>query len=83
MFGRQRDLITVVAASRRPPDHDSAPEKLVRRAAEPGWWQVQGARLPKLWQELIDFERSATAIINYEPLVVPGLLHRPPTTPGH
>jgi hypothetical protein len=48
--------------------------ELVRRAAEPGWWQVQGSRLPELWQELIDFERSATAITNYEPLVVPGLL---------
>jgi Domain of unknown function (DUF5753)/Helix-turn-helix domain len=48
--------------------------ELVRRAAEPGWWQVQGSRLPELWQELIDIERSATAIINYEPLVVPGLL---------
>jgi hypothetical protein len=48
--------------------------ELVRRAAEPGWWQVQGSRLPELWQELIDFERSATAIINYEPLVIPGLL---------
>jgi transcriptional regulator with XRE-family HTH domain len=48
--------------------------ELVRRAAEPGWWQVQGSRLPELWQELIDIERSATAITNYEPLVVPGLL---------
>ncbi len=47
---------------------------LVRRAAEPGWWQVQGSRLPELWQELIDFERSATAITNYEPLLIPGLL---------
>jgi len=48
--------------------------ELVRRAKEPGWWQVQGSRLPELWQELIDFERSATAIINYEPLLIPGLL---------
>jgi transcriptional regulator with XRE-family HTH domain len=48
--------------------------ELLRRAAEPGWWQVQGSRLPELWQELIDFERSATAIINYEPLLIPGLL---------
>ncbi|MGH3755079.1 MAG: helix-turn-helix domain-containing protein [Pseudonocardiaceae bacterium] len=48
--------------------------ELVRRAAEPSWWQVQGSRLPELWQQLIDFERSATAIVNYEPLVVPGLL---------
>lgn len=48
--------------------------ELVRRAGEPGWWQVQGSRLPELWQELIDFERSATAITNYEPLLIPGLL---------
>ncbi|MBV9729837.1 MAG: helix-turn-helix domain-containing protein [Pseudonocardiales bacterium] len=48
--------------------------ELVRRAAEPGWWQVQGSRLPELWQELIDIERSATAIVNYEPLLIPGLL---------
>lgn len=51
--------------------------ELVRRAAEPGWWQVQGSRLPELWQELIDFERAATAIINYEPLLIPGLLQTP------
>jgi len=55
------------------PDREELLE-LVRRAEEPGWWQVQGSRLPELWQELIDFERSATSIINYEPLVVPGLL---------
>ncbi|MGH3693503.1 MAG: helix-turn-helix domain-containing protein [Pseudonocardiaceae bacterium] len=48
--------------------------ELVRRAAEPGWWQVQGSRLPELWQELNDFERAATAIVNYEPLLIPGLL---------
>jgi transcriptional regulator with XRE-family HTH domain len=48
--------------------------ELVRRAAEPGWWQVQGSRLPELWQELNDFERAATAITNYEPLLIPGLL---------
>ncbi|MGH3928001.1 MAG: Scr1 family TA system antitoxin-like transcriptional regulator, partial [Pseudonocardiaceae bacterium] len=55
------------------PDREELLE-LVRRAEEPGWWQVQGSRLPELWQELIDIERSATAIINYEPLVIPGLL---------
>ena len=48
--------------------------ELVRRAAEPGWWQVQGSRLPELWQELNDFERAATVITNYEPLLIPGLL---------
>ncbi|MEO7195825.1 MAG: helix-turn-helix transcriptional regulator [Pseudonocardiaceae bacterium] len=48
--------------------------ELVRRAGESGWWQVQGSRLPELWQELIDFERAATMITNYEPLLIPGLL---------
>lgn len=29
------------------PEREELPE-LVRRAAEPGWWQVQGSRLPEL-----------------------------------
>ncbi|MGH3832899.1 MAG: helix-turn-helix domain-containing protein, partial [Pseudonocardiaceae bacterium] len=48
--------------------------ELVRRAGESGWWQIQGSRLPELWQEFIDFERAATVITNYEPLLIPGLL---------
>ncbi|MGH3719203.1 MAG: helix-turn-helix domain-containing protein [Pseudonocardiaceae bacterium] len=48
--------------------------ELVRRAGESGWWQIQGSRLPELWQELNDFERAATVITNYEPLLIPGLL---------
>lgn len=47
---------------------------LVRRAEEPGWWQAHGSGLPELWQTLIEFEERATRIVNYEPLVVPGLL---------
>jgi transcriptional regulator with XRE-family HTH domain len=36
----------------------------VRKAEERGWWESQGLGLPQLWQ----------ALINFEPLMVPGLL---------
>ncbi|HWE91365.1 MAG TPA: helix-turn-helix transcriptional regulator [Pseudonocardiaceae bacterium] len=47
---------------------------LVRKADERGLWFAQGSGLPELWQTLIDFERRANRIQNYEALVVPGLL---------
>jgi transcriptional regulator with XRE-family HTH domain len=47
---------------------------LVRKAEERGLWFAQGSGLPELWQTLIDFERLATRIQNFEPLLVPGLL---------
>ncbi|MBA0128305.1 helix-turn-helix domain-containing protein [Haloechinothrix sp. YIM 98757] len=47
---------------------------LAREAANPGWVQARGPRLPDQWQALIEFERTATALWNYEPLWVPGLL---------
>jgi transcriptional regulator with XRE-family HTH domain len=46
---------------------------LVREGEKPNWIQV-GAGLPKHWKNLIRIEGDATAIYNYEPLVVPGLL---------
>jgi transcriptional regulator with XRE-family HTH domain len=46
---------------------------LVRRAEERGWWTRQPG-LPQLWRSLIDFEAKAARILNYEALVVPGLL---------
>jgi transcriptional regulator with XRE-family HTH domain len=47
---------------------------LVRKADERGLWFAQGSGLPELWKTLIDFERLATRIQNFEPLLVPGLL---------
>jgi transcriptional regulator with XRE-family HTH domain len=47
---------------------------LVRRADERGLWFAQGSGLPELWKTLIDFERRATRIQNFEAVVVPGLL---------
>lgn len=46
---------------------------LVRDGEKPNWIQI-GAGLPKHWKNLIRMESEATAIYNYEPLVVPGLL---------
>jgi transcriptional regulator with XRE-family HTH domain len=46
---------------------------LLRRGNQKGWWQRQ-AGLPQLWRVLIDLESKATRILDYEPLVIPGLL---------
>lgn len=46
---------------------------LLQRGHEKGWWQRQ-AGLPHLWRTLIDLENKATRILNYEPMVIPGLL---------
>ncbi|HEX3592380.1 MAG TPA: helix-turn-helix transcriptional regulator [Pseudonocardiaceae bacterium] len=48
--------------------------ELVRKADERGLWFAQGSGLPELWKTLIDFERLATRIQNFESLFVPGLL---------
>ncbi|WP_163511429.1 helix-turn-helix domain-containing protein [Fodinicola acaciae] len=50
---------------------------LVREAAKPGWVEAHGEGLSEQWKALIDYERSATRLRNYEPLVVPGLLQTP------
>ncbi len=48
---------------------------LLRQSAEPGWWVSRfGTQLPQQWQALIDYERRATALYNYESIVLPGLL---------
>ncbi|MQA09509.1 MAG: helix-turn-helix domain-containing protein [Pseudonocardiaceae bacterium] len=47
---------------------------MVREAANPGWVQVHGNGLPDQWQALIELEGSTTALSNYEPLWIPGLL---------
>jgi transcriptional regulator with XRE-family HTH domain len=46
---------------------------LVRDGEKPNWIQI-GSGLPKHWKNLLRMESDATAIYNYEPLVVPGLL---------
>jgi hypothetical protein len=47
--------------------------KLVRDSDQRNWIHIDG-KLPAAWKQLIEFENTAMAIYNYEPLVVPGLL---------
>jgi hypothetical protein len=47
---------------------------MAERAAERGWWQAYGSALTDATQTQIALEEDATTIINFEPVVVPGLL---------
>ncbi len=47
---------------------------LVREAEKPGLVQIHGGELPEQWDVLIDWERKANALRNYEPTMIPGLL---------
>jgi transcriptional regulator with XRE-family HTH domain len=46
---------------------------LVREGEKPNWLQI-GRGLPSDWKNLIRMEDEATALYNYEPQLVPGLL---------
>ncbi|MCX2732384.1 helix-turn-helix transcriptional regulator [Saccharopolyspora sp. NFXS83] len=47
---------------------------LVRNGMDRNWWQVRDGGLPRMWQDLIRFEKEATSICNYESMFIPGLL---------
>src|SRR5882672_9098496 len=47
---------------------------LARYAYLPGWWQEYGDRLPTELRTLSDHEDAAITVINFENVVVPGLL---------
>ena len=46
---------------------------LAERSKEPGWWEVGGG-LSKESRTMIQLESDATRIVNFQPLLVPGLL---------
>lgn len=48
--------------------------ELVRNAAVPGWVRVHRSGLPDQWRALLELEAAATALHNWQPLWVPGLL---------
>ncbi|WP_405577858.1 helix-turn-helix domain-containing protein [Streptomyces sp. NBC_01190] len=50
---------------------------LVRRSAQPDWWQPYGEVVPDWLQQLIGLERDAHVIRTYETQFVPGLLQTP------
>ena len=47
---------------------------IARHAEQRGWLRMRNANLPADWQTWTDFEEEATALRNYEPLMLPGLL---------
>lgn len=50
---------------------------LARHAGQRGLLRVSNANLPEDWQTWTDFEDEASALLNYEPLMIPGLLQTP------
>lgn len=52
---------------------------MAERSREPGWWEI-GRGLSKESKTLIQLEVDATRILNFEPLLVPGLLQTPEYT---
>lgn len=46
----------------------------LRNGADPNWWQMKPADLPTEWRDLMHLENEATAIANFEPILIPGLL---------
>lgn len=51
--------------------------ELARNAEQRGLLRMNNANLPEDWQTWIDFEDEASGLLNYEPLMVPGLLQTP------
>jgi hypothetical protein len=50
---------------------------LARHAEQRGLLRMNNHNLPEDWQTWADFEDEASALLNYEPLVIPGLLQTP------
>lgn len=48
--------------------------RIAADAAQPGWWQEYGDRLPPELRTLSDHESAAISITNFETAVIPGLL---------
>ncbi|MEQ4303331.1 helix-turn-helix transcriptional regulator [Plantactinospora sp. B6F1] len=53
---------------------------MAERSGEPGWWETYGAGLTPWSRTLLQLETDASAIFNFEPLLVPGLLQTPDYT---
>jgi transcriptional regulator with XRE-family HTH domain len=52
---------------------------MAERAGEPGWWEVGGG-LSEESKTLIQLEAETTRVVDFEPLLVPGLLQTPDYT---
>lgn len=50
---------------------------LVREAGKAGWVHMHRVGLPEQWQVLIDWEGKASALRNYQTMIIPGLVQTP------
>jgi transcriptional regulator with XRE-family HTH domain len=77
-FGlKETEVAAMLGLYHVPADRRDKILDLVRKAAEPGWWQAYGKRLSEQWQTLIEFESICTGLANFEPVAIPGLLQIP------
>ena len=68
------DVAAVLGYLRVPPEIRQELMNMVRAGNERNWHEISGdAPISKLLRDLIRFEADATAIYNYEPLLLPGL----------
>ncbi|HEV8556396.1 MAG TPA: helix-turn-helix transcriptional regulator [Actinophytocola sp.] len=68
------DVAALLGLYRVPTKHREELLHLVRNGGDPNWWQLKPSDLPTEWRDLMALEADATTILNFEPLLVPGLL---------
>jgi transcriptional regulator with XRE-family HTH domain len=68
------DVAAVLGYLRVPPQIRQELMNLVRAGNERNWHEISDAPISKLVRDLIRFENEATAIYNFEPLLLPGLV---------
>jgi hypothetical protein len=49
-------------------------EQLARDGRKKGWWDPYGDTLPNPYHSYVGLEAEAATVLNYEPLIIPGLL---------
>ncbi|MFF4592408.1 helix-turn-helix domain-containing protein [Amycolatopsis sp. NPDC001319] len=70
------DVSAILGFLRAPQDKRQELLTLLREGEERNWHEIHG-KLPPNWKELVRFEDQASAIKNYEPLLIPGLAQTP------
>ncbi|MGH3627770.1 MAG: helix-turn-helix domain-containing protein [Sciscionella sp.] len=71
------DLETLLDFYRVEPKRRAELLDLARHAEQREWLRLNNPNLPADWQTWSDFEDEASALCQYQPLVVPGLLQTP------
>jgi transcriptional regulator with XRE-family HTH domain len=67
------DVAAILGFLQAPPKLRQELLDLVRTSEQRNWHEIHG-KLPTNWKDIIKFERQASAIFTYEPLLLPGLV---------